>query len=314
MRKIDAVRIGAVLASITLAVLLITGDIDSDVAWTIAGLAVLSGLAALVSEKGWERFIARISKASVGPVSLELVTDVRVAAGETASKDDEEGSDSRPPKTREPDLTAVRLRLEWKLAFVAKHLLDPDCCDPEYLNVGSLFYDKYLTEVQARTAVAILTTRDLEVTALGIEGAKQFVNDASVFVDGVRATVFWNWVKKVLDEGRWHSTVIKGTSKRMDILAGKDKVSRVTPVLALDRDSDLLRRAVKRVATDPNPPPGLWRTIVVIPDVSEAEPGPRRPDPDNESEAGSKPGTTVHVVKLSELDEALGAKSTHAVI
>ena len=98
----------------------------------------------------------RISKLTLpGGTGLEInpawAVDARAAAEQAADAD---GSEQVKAET----LLELRLKLEQKLTWMAKHFvgLDGQVLGP--VTPGSLRYDDYLTEEQARTATRILST------------------------------------------------------------------------------------------------------------------------------------------------------------
>jgi hypothetical protein len=257
---------------LAVAVLIALHQVDLDLVWPVIGLVLLALLFAAMPTGEWGRLASKVSKANLGPVSFELASSVREVA---RSAPREEGGGSNEDEETMVDL---RLRLEAKLAYVAKHLLVRDGRPPAFLTVGSLQYDGYLTSEEAHTAAGILTTRDEEVDALPGDEARKFREDASTFVNGVRASVFWGMVKQTLKTNGWWVADVPGSPRRSDLLAHRGgRWFRVAPVFATDRDSELLK--IGKTRLEETERSYIHRRVVVIPDRSRSHTTSPEADP-----------------------------------
>jgi hypothetical protein len=153
---------------------------------------------------------------------IRLVTDTAQAASNSAVEQEETDTESE-------SLYDLRIKLEYKLAFLAKHIL----LNPEtrllgtFASIGSLRYDDLITKQEMRTAYAIM---DLGTTGSGA-GMKisdsDFLNAANGFVFNFRATVFHALVQKIIREKDPScSTISERDRKRVDLLT---KVSSLAP-------------------------------------------------------------------------------------
>jgi hypothetical protein len=251
-----------------LAAVIIFTDLSSDRAWPVAALLLAGIVVAAVPKATWKEMLASVENAQFGPIGVALRRDADKAAKfvpETDSREELEDEEIEEAKS----MFDLRMRLEWKLAYVAKHLLADDD-NATFLTIGSLNFDDYLSDAEARTATGILTTREEELQELSAPDREQFLKDAQKFLDGMRASIFWKMVRRKLKGlGRWKRDV-PGDGDRNDLLAetnGGEKV-RVVPVLSLD-DKRAFDRAIGRLKDEGKPK----RKLVVIPDHSEREEG-----------------------------------------
>jgi hypothetical protein len=268
-----------------------------DRAWSVAIFLFIGIMIVAVPKEVWKEILSRVENAKVGPVSIALQLDAGKAAASAAEPDTSEGLDGAPLETAK-DMFDLRKRLEWKLAYIAKHLLAKNG-NATFVTIGSLEYDGYLSEEEARTAIGIFNTREEELRELPKAAQETFLKDAGAFVDSVRASVFWGQAKRRL-KGKDRSkdknllrAKLPSTGRRSDFLAGlPGKEFRVAPALALGKRSGVLKRAIKRLRDEVDTFSGLERQIVVIPDNSKEDEAPA---------SGKKP----RVVKLANLRSAL---------
>lgn len=248
-------------------------ELSSDRAWPVAALLIVGIVVAAVPKDTWKELLSSVENAQFGPVGIALRRDAARAAEIAPESDKGEGIEGDPGDSARSMLD-LKLMLEWKLAFVAKHLLAENGA-ATFLTIGSLKFDGYLTEAEARTAIGILGTREEELNQLPRPDRDIFIEEAQKFVDSVRASVFWGQAKRVLegkegasDEDLFRET-LAGAGRRHDLLAGlPDREFRVAPAFAVDVNSEMLVKARERVKAEPTPPE---RKIVVVPDISNSE-------------------------------------------
>lgn len=260
---------------ILLALVVAFDRLSSDQAWPVAALVLIGVVILIVPTEIWQKMIDRVEEAKFGPVSLGLRREVEDAAMYVPPSDKGEGVDEPTEGVR--NIIDLRMRLEWKLVYVAKHLLAQGG-EATYVTVGSLRFDGYLSDAEARTAIGILSTRDEELDDLSDTEREKFLDEAQEFVDSIRASVFWGQVRRVLggQDGDAEDLIrkeIPSSGSRRDLLAGADgKECRVVPTLALKADSRILQRAEDRLAGEGGASPEPERQVIAIPDISEAEP------------------------------------------
>jgi hypothetical protein len=186
----------------------------------------------------------RLSSISIGPVSL-VMQDAEYAADSAVSG--EEDIDKREADTT--SLYELRERLEYKIAFLAKHIL----VNPEtgtvgtFITVGSLRYDGLLGEYEARTADTILTGGYIRASSVEND-SKEFLGNANRFVRNFRATVFHALVRKIF-ETQDPDCVLEGRPDgRFDIITDVFGAKRrVVPVFAKGRNDKAVARQVRRL-------------------------------------------------------------------
>ena len=163
----------------------------------------------------------------------------------------------------EPDASSrslydLRRKLEYKLTFLAKHIL----LNPEtgflgtFTTIGSLRYDRLITEQEMRTAYAIM---DLGTTGSGT-GIKMvdadFLQAANRFVANFRATVFHALVRQIIREkDPSYSTVSERGRTRVDLLTKAlalapdyhGSADRVVPVFADRINASSVSKQVERI-------------------------------------------------------------------
>jgi hypothetical protein len=280
-----------------LALWVIAADLSADRAWPAAAFLLIGLLVLVVPADAWQGFLSRVENAQIGPFGFGLRQEVAKAA-EIAPPSDKgegvEGEDGEKAKT----VFELRMQLERKLAFIAKHLLGT-VDRVTFVTIGSLLFDDYLTKAEARTATGIMTARDDELSQLPDAERRKFIDDAQTFLDGLRASVFWGRVKREL-QGRGEIDGddlfverVRGTGGRNDLLAdGAGEETRIIPILALNPDSKKLVKAVEPIEKGDLPRPQTTRQIIVVPDTSTTKVPPQ---------------STVQIVKLNELRAELEA-------
>ena len=249
--------------------------------WPAVALVLIGALIAFVPRQAWLGLLERIESASVGPISIALQQEAGKAAADSRERDTTEGSKRDDPGAVK-DVFDLRQRLEWKLTYVAKHLLGSGPDKVTFITIGSLRYDGYLTETDARTAIGILNIRQEELEALPKSAQERFLSEAGEFVESVRARIFWGQVKRRLEGRDGGAEAFAGFApsrgRRDDLLADSPAgIVRVAPAFALDEGSKILKGAIERVRREKQTA-SVKRQIVVVPDGSDAEAPAGRPE------------------------------------
>jgi endonuclease/exonuclease/phosphatase family metal-dependent hydrolase len=181
--------------TLALAVGVLIPSLDvARVAIALAGVG-LALLVLAVRPADIRDFVQRIQKVSSGKGAVELGASARGAAESTLRDPAKE-----PEPTEEQwDPIDLRLLMEAKLSYLAKFALSVEP-EPTFVTVGNLNYDgKLLTDSEARTAVGLLTLREGDLDDLSAAEARTLTDDANTFVGGMRITVFYRFVKQVLE-------------------------------------------------------------------------------------------------------------------
>jgi hypothetical protein len=256
-----------------LALAVVFTGLSSDRAWPVAALLLAGIVIAVVPEDSWKELLGNVENAKFGPVSISLQRDAVKAAANAPEADTAEGPGAKPLDKAE-SMLELRVRLEWKLAYVAKHLLAENG-NATFLTVGSLQYDGYLTENEAQTAIGILNTRQEELQELPERAQRLFLSEAGAFVDSVRASVFWGQTKRCLEgkERASDASILVGRlpskGRRDDLLAGRpDRGIRVAPAFVLEVGSKILEGVIERLHEEGAAVEGSERQLIVIPDNS----------------------------------------------
>lgn len=187
-----------------------------------------------------------------------------------AEKDPDEPGDDR--STPDSAIT-LRLRLEAKLTYIAKHMLAAEDCCATYVTVGSLRVDGYITDREAETLSQVLTMRDDLLDASPVGQRSEFLRDANNVVKNIRASVFYALVQKMLESNGWEPEPILTKRKRADFHAtrGNDRQFRVVPRFATDEKSSILSRELERLEAFSGERSIRGRTLIVVPDRSRSE-------------------------------------------
>lgn len=275
------------LASLALAVLVVAGSIESDPALAGGGLAFV-GLVVLalttLSREDAERYLGRVKSLTLGGLGIELSDYAALATEGNQTSEDAESTSATEPELAST-IVDLRNRLELKLTYLAKHVLapnpDPAHLVPTFLTIGSLKYDGYLDEQQARIAADIVTMREYELRLLSESERRIFLEGASRFVDTVRISVFAAQVEKELEAVGFTVLPALRTSKRTrrDLAVQSSGIDdgiqhHVIPVFALTKDSELLTTPGKRLQTEAIAK-GKGSRFLVVPPTSEAAPADR---------------------------------------
>ena len=281
---------------LVLALVVAADAIAADRAWPVAALLLIAVLIAVVPTATWDDLVKSVKKARFGPVSFDLQRKADRVAALAPDSDAGEGEERTLGKAL--NMFDLRTRLEWKLTYVAKHLLAPEPDNPDFLTIGSLKYDGYLTEDEARMAVGILNIRQEELEELPEGARKRFLVDAGKFVDSVRASIFWGLVKRRLKGKEGGDSLFKGAmptaGARRDDLGGASTEGqvRVAPAFALASDSGILKSTLARLGREGAAARDGERQLIVVPDNSHVTERPAQ-------------GGAPRVVRLASLRGAL---------
>jgi hypothetical protein len=248
------------------AVLIGLGEVKPDAAPAILSLVLLAGLVVVIPVGDLRQVLSRIKKINVaGVVSADLYEDVKDLA-KNAPNEDIEPKEGRAglEDAKGNEATDLRLRLEAKLAYVAKHMLEPHT---DFVTIGSLHFDKLLTDKEARTADGLMTLRDEDLQALTRKRREEFVGGARQLVKSFRASVLHGWVRATVGRKKgWRVTDLPpGERPRCDFLVSDGKRSfLVVTAFATSAESEILNSALEHISSDPPPMP-VDKRIVVIP-------------------------------------------------
>ncbi|MFI7531432.1 hypothetical protein [Nocardia salmonicida] len=268
------IRIAASVATVGaggIAVLVATGNITS----ATAGFVALAGLAAIAfgitafspNLIKWELF-RHVKSVSVGPAAFEMFERASLSVSLT-SEDTTEQSQT---------LYDLKLRLEAKLTYVAKHVLAPNPYEPgnvpTFLTIGSLKTDEYLTDEQAKLAYEILELRESEFRNLTADRREIILAGANKFVGSVRAEIFTCQVLKGFVTQGWDMTrrAYPDASGRRDLrVAATDTkvVHHVIPIFTASMKAGLARRAAAGVE-ERSKARGNGKVLIVVPPLSKA--------------------------------------------
>lgn len=284
-----------VAGTVALIVLIASRELTTTEAWTIVGLGALGGAVAICRTRFARMLLDRLSKVTVGPVTLEVLQKKVSAVAEESPK--EELAEASRPSV---DVIDLRLKLERKLAYIAQKMLDDRNGAPRYVTIGSLAHDGYLDRDQARVASSLMTLRQEDLDVLPAQDRKQFLESADKLVAGIRATVFREMVKRDLESDHWivDELPLGEDQARADYRAQKDELAyRIAPVFSTDKSSRLLNVARSRLgALDDEE--ALTATLAVLP---------------NNSRAQLDPAGDPRVIQRGQLTQVLSTKPRRSV-
>jgi hypothetical protein len=257
-------RLGAIALLALIAVLLLLDRIDPEVAAAVFGVLLAAAVIAVLTPDLVRALLDRTQKVSLGPFAMELVADAARAAARSDTS--EEGS------LEGASLTDLQLTIEHKLAYVAKHLLPGPDGPPTFVTIGSLRFDRYLTESEALTAMRLLTINDEMLAALPERPRQEFLRDAGTLAKNLRASVFAGMVRKAIRDSaavELAGEVDVGPRRRPDLLVScAGKYLRVAIAFApYGENQDSVGQKRQRIAGSDNADDTSLR-LVVIPDSS----------------------------------------------
>lgn len=277
---------------VALAVGVLTDKVDAADAGVVLGLLVFAALVLSLRLTHLRRLVESLKGVSVGGLTLEFFEVVHEAAA-TAESDSEPGQESTSP----PDLIELRLKLEAKLVYVVKWMLPPEPgASSSFATIGSLRYDKLISEAEARSASGLFSLGEVELRSVDPATRTRLLNEMETVVGGIRASVHHSMVRAALVERVGESGVSDVQFKRdrrrtrRPFFLGRTDDGRsfdVVPVFALARDSKLVTQARRRLGAGTG-----GRRVLVVPNATKV---PSRPDEE------------VAVIRLSELTDLLSS-------
>jgi hypothetical protein len=250
-------------------------------------------IAFVVLTRAWQGHLpsAISSQGVTYPSDVEQAAEeTRLAAASSLPADLDPEAEKPEPEVPH-DLMSLRLKLEAKMAYLAKALLRTDGA-ATYLTIGSLNYDGYLTDDEARAATHVLTLRQEELETLSYAERREFLHNADRVVRNLRASVFFGLVRELLKSNGWSvDEVDVARGPRPDLLATKDaRIVRIRPRFATVPGSKILTQAQRRLRTEDKERHAENARVIVVPDRARF---PSTPDDD------------PAILKLAELKEEL---------
>ncbi len=267
---LNCARIAFAVLLLVLADRVAAGRVSSDTAIAVGGLAAAALAVLLLSPRMATSLAQRVSKFSAGPFAFEVFE----AAEKKTPADPTED-----PESRDASVTSVldlRLKIERKLTYVAKHVLDDEAGHPTFLTVGSLKYDKLLSAEEADIVNKLMTMRSEDLDGLPAAEKDEFLDAADRIARNIRASVLhgfvWQQLKQLEENGDWKVRKIRrGSGRRADLVAEKSRRKYlIAPVFAIDEESELLQGVEKRLRLKIDEDDTYARGIVVLPHRSES--------------------------------------------
>lgn len=307
-----------VVGAMAIACFVIFGDLKPDEA-AAGALVALAGVAlallALVPAKQMSALTDRMTSLSVGKF---LDVQLNPAFADLAAKQRQDPSADDPDNpTTAINLVDLKISLEAKIAYLAKHVLatvpqEGQANVPTFLTIGSLLKDDYLTRSQAEMAYDVLGMRQAEFRALSSASQNDFLKGASAFVDTVRIAVFAHQVYNDLHQPQWSAQwsvewEFPQGSTRRDITvrrrhADTPQTHHLIPVFTEGKASRLFVGPSRRLR-EQSKTTGDGRRFIVVPPLSKAK---------NDSEllqGGAEPEGQVWIVTLRGLKTWLSAQT-----
>jgi hypothetical protein len=236
-------RIVLAIMLVVLADRIAAGRISTSAAVAVAGLTVAAVFVLALTPRLGRALAQRIAKVSLGPLAFEVFKAAQKTMPSMPTED---------PERRERRVTsilALRLKIERKLTYIAKQVLDNNG-HPTFLTIGSLKYDGYLPESDADVLNRLMTLRDEDLSELPPREQDEFLAITDKIARNIRASVLNGLVRKSLEGSGWNvSEIPRGADKRPDLDAEKHEYRcRIAPVFATDEESSLLDRAIERLS------------------------------------------------------------------
>lgn len=203
-----------------------------------------------------------------GSVNPEAVKEASGAAEQDSNSEDRDGRDSG---ALPDDLLSLRLKLEAKMAYIARTLFATEECKfGTYVTIGSLKQDRFLSDEEARTASQVLTLREEELETLPPRLRNEFLRSANTVVGNLRASVFYGIVRETLKKNKWKVREIPMKAKgRPDLRAIKgDERYRIVPRFLIAKKTKRLEKVTRRLKRRKRDTSKKEHDIVVIPDSS----------------------------------------------
>lgn len=208
----------------------------------------------------------------------KLITDKflpHITADRAAEQSPPTGDDDEDADEGTAELLGLRLSVEMKLAWICKHLLaGPHTAT--YATIGSLRYDRFLTEDQALLLTRVMVGRPPSRDA---RENRAFADQAQRTVRTLRLIVFQEVVRRRLREDGWTVEALT-PARSSDFLATKGKLTfRVAPRIITRDGSRVREQTAARLARATDEPRPVENRLIVMPDVSAAtsDPGDASP-------------------------------------
>jgi hypothetical protein len=239
------VRIVAAAAVGLFAFLVGTDRLEPAKAGAAAGLVTLGLLILAVPL----RRLALLKGVKAFNVELEIA-EASIVSAPSARLD--RGDDDKAVE----EIVDLQLRLQLKLAYVAKHVIGFEGTGhwAPFLTVGSLGYDTYLDPADAVAANDLLTLSAAAADAASAEERAAYLKKATPFVKNIRATIFANVVKSVLEKdfGFKVGDYPRGRNKRKDwaVALRSGEQIRITPIWPTECGGWWNEERVKKRAVD----------------------------------------------------------------
>lgn len=206
-------RIGksaAALALVALAAAVVLNLTNARSAAVVFGLIIVALIILFAREEHVERVLKRLGKVEFSAAGVKIGAEAVANSSAAISDLGDQETDSV-----NADLVDIRLKLDHKLAYIAKYLLadyyedeskptltgwdlDPEW-RPAYVNVGSLEYDGYLTKEEAATALYVQNLSGFDLKQMPEDERREFLSNAAELVRNIRAKVFRGQVRRALD-------------------------------------------------------------------------------------------------------------------
>lgn len=274
------VRTLVVVLAVAVVFAALDADVRIDALLVVIGAAVAILLAVFLPHDTVQRLL-RPDSLSIAGLAITLGRDVHAAATAVQAVAD------RPQDDQPIDPADLRLALEARLAYIAKHIEGtPE--RPAFVNFGSLQVDRVLDEQEARAASELMTLRPAEVRELSPELREA----AQTLRRGILALVLHRILVRNVRAAGWTCATEQLPSRRKPGYSvsrtGRSPVH-VVPLQVNSMDNSLIGTTRDKLARDLA---DAARTALIV--------VPNWPQPPSSAGAGK-----VAVVRLADLGAAL---------
>lgn len=259
------VRIFFLALLLVLAVLVLTGAVEEGPGGIAAGLVLVGLLVVAIP-------LSRFAEAeSVKAFGVEWAFAQKAMEGAQSANLGESEDEVKPEEAEQ--IADLQFLLEAKLAYVAKHVIGFGGTGKwaPFLTLGSLEHDGYMTKEDALAARELLTLPLAHLQKIDEAERAAYVKRTKEFVRNIRATIFREVVKQVLEMELDAGVVVRerGKGKRPDFELATPLPGhiRVFPVFAVRgsywNDKKRIRDRAEELAnlTD--------RALIVVPPTSK---------------------------------------------
>jgi hypothetical protein len=285
------------IALVALAVLFLTGTVDTDAAGIAVAVLALALVVLVVDGAQVRAWLDRTEsvKAFGVEVALTSAREVANALDREAESDDPDAGAGRPSAVPTiDDWLELQFKIERKLVFVGQRWLPGEAATIPGLRERDLLDDD-----QARTAYQLQRWTPAELSTLPPEAAQEFGAAAGLLARNFRAVVFNGVVRQELKRHGFGVSRLRQTGRLPYYRATREgNEFLVASTFASRWDSRVLSRAVERLVRRTRPPSVR---IIVVPDDMPA--GTRTTVAE-----GKTPGPRV--VRLKELGAVLTELAT----